>query len=570
MFAFRAADEHERRDGPHVVALADSMRDIDLGQAVRLLIALSWLAWSMLWWGASGQTTLAVPMSTFALLGGLAIAACAVVRFSPRRDREVDLMILVGTLLVVGSWLLMRTPLHGYGTDEITTGQASASVLLSGHNPYATDLTSTLQSYRLPANVSTPVFGGGLVHTTSYPALSFLFYVPFGAVLGTTSRYAQVVDIIGWLGLAVLLWKLVDARLRPVVPLIASAFFYVGFVDGGVTDSLFLPFICLAVHRWDRFLDEGQGLRRWIGPLCLGVACATKPLPWLMAPFLVAAIALEASARGRSPWRSAAAYAGAVVAVFAVANLPFIVLDPSAWTRGALLPITQPLVPFGEGLVQLPLYTHIGGGRVGYLGPAALGAVLASLGGFVGWYPRTRRLLPLFAAVPLLLSDRSLITYFACAIPILLVGAVGPLDRRVQPARALRLAGRCALGAGAVVAVAAAVAFVASPAPLRLTVAGEHHATTASGAPAVELTVVATNLTGHAVRPAFAITSGGFLDGSWQVRSGPAEVAPGSHATYLLASADARTALDTGSVFLVDALGTNPDSVSTSDWTVVR
>lgn len=543
---------------------------LDLAQGVRVLTGLAWIGWAVLWWQGTGYSPITPLMTVAALVGGLVVIGVSVHAHTADRWRAIDLRIVISTLVIIGLWLAVHSSTHAYETDELTTGQASATVLLSGHNPYSVDLTPALAPFNAPPQISTPIFGGRVVHTISYPALSFLLYVPFGAVLGVGAPYALVADGMAWIVLMALLWRVVDRRLRPVVPLLASFTIYVTFIDGGVTDMLFLPFLCLALFRWDRFLSSHEPRHlRWLGPVCLGLACSVKPTPWLIAPFLLAAVTVEGARRGANPWRAAWRYGAVSAGAFLAVNSPFIAMDPAAWVHGALLPFAEPLVPFGLGIVQLPLYLHMAGGHVGYLGAAGLGAVVASLGIFVLGYPRTRQLLPLMATVPLLLSSRSLVNYFLYVAILMLVHASGTGRSPVGWARdrtTFRWLGRGLLALGGVATVAATAAFLLSPAPLRLTVAGEHHRLDASGAATVSLIVIAVNVSDLPVRPTFAVTSAGFMNPSWHPITGPGILPPRTRATYELVSTDASITISKGMVYLVDALAPTPDSVSTSDW----
>jgi hypothetical protein len=184
-------------------------------------------------------------------------------------------------------------------------------------------------------------------------------------------------------------------------------------------------------------------------------------------------------------------------------------------------------------------------------------------------YPRTRRLLPLMATLPLLLSSRSLVNYFLYVAILMLVHASGTGHSPIGWARdrtTFGWLGRGLVGVGGIAAVAATAAFLVSPAPLHLTVAGEHHHLDASGAATVSLIVIATNVSDLPVRPTFGVTSAGFMNPSWHPTSGPAVLPPRTRATYELVSTDPSTTISQGTVYLVDALAPNPDSVSTSDW----
>ena len=79
---------------------------------------------------------------------------------------------------------------------------------------------------------------------------------------------------------------------------------FVGAFSDGGTDALFLPFLVVAVWRWDRFgTGKGAGIAPWIGPVALGVACAVKQTPWFCLPLLLLGLGLEARRRGDRAWR---------------------------------------------------------------------------------------------------------------------------------------------------------------------------------------------------------------------------------------------------------------------------
>lgn len=549
---------------------------LDLLQGVRILAGLALIGWSLAWWSETGSSPADPPMTLFCLVAGLVVIGLGATSRAGAGG-GLDRWIFILALVVTGMWLGVRSTAHVYGTDELTTGQASAAALIAGHNPYATDLAPQLRAFDIPSQVSTPLLDGGTVHGTSYPALSFLLYVPLGLLLGSHGPSALVTDGIAWLLLMVLLWRLTERRLRPLLPLVAAFPYFLAFIDGGVTDVIYLPLLVAALHLWERHLDADRSRAvRWAGPVALGLACSVKPLPWLIAPFLVATISVEAGRRGRSPWRAGAGYAALAAGAFLAVNAPFIVMDPAAWVHGTLLPVVEPLVPFGQGLAMLPLYLHVAGGHVGYLSVAALGALVGSLGAFIAFYPRTLRLLPLMAVAPLLLSPRSLFNYFMYAPILVLVTATGAPRHSGDGRRLLTWGGRALAVAGAAAAVAATTAFLGSPAPLRLTITGEttvganviggsSRPPTSPGGPST-VTVLAENLSDAPVKPTFLITVGGSMYPAWRADGGPAVLLAHERATYVLVNLDRRSELAAGTTYLVDALATDPGSVSTSPW----
>src|SRR5579875_134640 len=181
---------------------------------------------------------------------------------------------------------------------------AAASVLVHGHDPYGRPLSSAaalvLQN---PGSYWTYLAGGGHVGTVSYPAGSFLLYAPAFA-LGFHHLVVDWMDLYFWLASALLLFFLVPRSLRWLAVLLSLAGIFTTLFADGNTDAAFVPFLLLALWRWDRYgQGRGAGLASWVGPVALGAACAIKQTPWFLVPFLALGVALEARRRGQAPAR---------------------------------------------------------------------------------------------------------------------------------------------------------------------------------------------------------------------------------------------------------------------------
>ena len=133
--------------------------------------------------------------------------------------------------------------------------------------------------------------------------------------------------------------RLLPTSVRWIAALLLLAPAFTGVFSSGGTDAAFLPFLVLAVWRWDRFgLGRAAGVARWMGPVALGLACSIKQTPWFCVPFIVIGLVIEARRSGRRPVRTVVPYLAIVVGVFAVVNLPFVIWCPAAWARGTFLP----------------------------------------------------------------------------------------------------------------------------------------------------------------------------------------------------------------------------------------
>ncbi len=258
-----------------------------------------------------------------------------------------------------------------YTTDSAAFNQVAAHLLVHGKNPYTHSMAPAAGLLNSPDRFWTYLVNGSYVLHVSYPAGSFLLEAPLMA-LGFRHEVTDWLDLAAWLVTGVLLFVMMPVSLRWLAALILLTSVYVGMFTNGGTDVLFLPFLVLAVWRWDRFATgRGAGLAGWLGPVCLGLACSIKQTPWFCVPFLVVGVALEARRSGRGIGiGTGARYLAIVVAVFVAVNLPFIVWSPGAWARGIVLPLTKGLVADGQGAVTLAVH-----------GPDRRGAAAAVVGG---------------------------------------------------------------------------------------------------------------------------------------------------------------------------------------------
>jgi uncharacterized membrane protein len=311
-----------------------------------------------------------------------------------------------------------------YNTDAAAFNQRAAQLLMHGINPYGVKLSPGYLTLNHVADYWTYTMSGGYVDHVSYPAGSFLFQVPF-EWLGVHHLTTNWVDLVAWLGAGILLYRVSPWYTKWLAPLLllATELTYV-FTNGG-TDALFVPFMMIAALRWDDFVTRsGPRWSRWLGPVSLGVACSIKQTPWFTVPFFVVGICLEARHHEQPVVRTTLRYSAWVFVTFLVINLPFIIWSPLTWIKGTLLPMSEPLVPDGQGLVGIVLHGLVRGLHPSYLQLASFLLLLSLLAAFVTWYPVLKR--SWMFAVPLVLyvPSRSLSTYLIDFIPAAFVLAL--------------------------------------------------------------------------------------------------------------------------------------------------
>lgn len=468
-----------------------------------------------------------------------------------------------------------------YVTDSAAFNQVATRLLLHGKNPYTASLASAADLLKVPSSYWTYLVDGRHVSTVSYPAGSFLAQVPFMA-LGFHHAIVDWTDLGAWLVAGLLLMVMLPARLRWLAVTLVLAGQFTGLFSNGGTDAVFIPLLLVAVWQWDRFATgNAAGLARWVGPVALGLACAVKQTPWFCVPFLVIGVAIEAHRGGRRPWPVIGSYAALVAVAFAAVNLPFIVWNPSAWFHGTVLPLTQPLVADGQGLVTVALHGLSGGVDLTLLTLAGALAYLALLVAFVLRYSAMKRIWLFLLAGVLFMPGRSLTTYLVDLFPIALVGAiaVSPAAPPRPPAWLVRWrrypwrrwAAPAAIAAplAAVVAVSAA-AFTS--APLQLTVRSVRTANATQQLTSVTVTVH--NGTDHQVTPHFMVViQSAHPDGYWSPSTpgGHVVLAAGASATVTLRPPSYTWSPDHGAYWLVEAYTASPDALSTSPlqhWTL--
>ena len=456
-----------------------------------------------------------------------------------------------------------------YTTDSAAFNQLATRALLHGKDPYEASMASAASLLNPPSHYWTYLADGGHVTQVSYPAGAFLLEAPAMA-LGFHHELADWTDLVAWLVTGVLLFVLLPIGLRWLAVLVLMAPAFVGTFSAGGTDALFVPFLVVAVWRWDRFgAGRGAGTAGWIGPLALGVACSVKQTPWFCVPILVVGLGLEARRRGDTVWRIPATYLAVVVGVFTAFNLPFVIWGPRAWADGLLIPFTKPLVADGQGLVTLAIHGLTGGVVLPLLSVAAALAYIALLAAFVVWYPAMKVVWLFVLPLVLLVPGRSFSGYLIDFFPAALVAAVSvvavPQTARADAGSpAGRWVARSAVGVPALASAAVCVlAFTSAPLGLTVVAVRTSQATLRLDA----VTVIVHNQTGHRVTPHFLVAlDSTHPSGFWTPENpgGQLALAAGATATVTLRPNEFTWSPAHGAHWLVEAYTTSPTALSTS------
>ena len=401
-------------------------------------------------------------------------------------------------------------------TDGHAFMDVAARMVVAGRNPYPESLLEGFRVQELALRFSTPLTDGDVSDRLAYPALSFLLLVP-AVLLHVPTHLVYAACFVAALALVV---SRTPWWLRGVVLVL---FLYdetfLAFVYGGVTDAPWMLALVGALVTWKR---------RTLPFVLIGVACAYKQQPWFVVPFLLVLMWRE----DQPVRRPLAIMAG----VFAIVNLPFVLLAPRAWTRGVLEPLVAPMITLSDGLSALTM--------TGYavLPRPALSGIFWVGYAFALWvYARhttvLRRWCWVLPGIALWLSHRALTSYwYFYALPAIaaLVDAEWSVDpppapaaeRRAKAARTLRLAGLlAALLIGLVVYSA-----VRAP-PFEVEVLGPLRSWDRR---VVGLRVRILNRLGRSTRPRFTVQSSAVQPLPWLVESGRGVLGGGQSEEYVL------------------------------------
>jgi glycosyl transferase family 87 len=344
------------------------------------------------------------------------------------RIHRIAWLVVCAMALVGASWFAAAPQPHSgdwtpYHNDAIALNQCAARLFLDGRDPYRElDVYTCYAVLGIGADRTTPLRQGLFARDgfypsdseletvwairshesqqqvefeskPSYPALSFVLIAPWVALGWDTNALYLLCLVVAMF----LVLMRAPAGLRPfLLTGLLGAASLAAFTVNGSADLLYaLPLV--AAWLWRE--------RRWSGVL-FGIACATKQMAWFFAVFFFIAVATQQG------WRVALRKSATAFAVFAIANLPFIVMDPQAWIAGVSAPMADPMFPRGAGLIfltlnhLLPLWPP-----VLYTGLEAAAFALCVA---VAW--RTRRSSPelgmVLAVLPLFFAYRSLFSYF--------------------------------------------------------------------------------------------------------------------------------------------------------------
>lgn len=534
-----------------------------------ILVGATIITWCFLLFGYNDTYPWLAIVEVAAGVFGMGVVANALIQ----HVRPNPVLLGVGAVVVstalffVWSWIQIRVA-PAYGTDESAFDQYAAQLFIHGHNPYTTSMAPSFSLFHVSPDGFTYRLNGTAVTQLSYPALSFLLYVPL-LLLGLTSQAAILMNVGAWALTVAMAYFLLPRDIKPLALVLGSYVIYTGFAVGGVTDALYVPFLLIAVYRWDRFVDS-SGWRRWISPVAMGLSLCIKQTPWFILPFLLLGLYYEkrmAHPTARRPFLVMWQYLWRLLLAFLLPNFYFIAVSPMSWFRGILTPFIDHLVPAGEGVVAVADFMGRGGGTLGAYTALSASVFLCSIVFFANTYPRTKALLVFLPSLILFFSERSFSNYFVMFLLPAVIAATSlrdapETDKSIWADLGSTARRRATLAISLSLFIVSIAFVVLSQQPIGLRV--DSVTTTGQLATVIRTEVSATNRTGHTLEPVFTSEGGGAITAPWLIIKGPRKLLAGATERYSLQAPNffAQPTLSGG--FQMVALTTSPAAMSVS------
>lgn len=287
-------------------------------------------------------------------------------------------------------------------TDEFAVDYYSAHIFIGGANPYFPSNTtgvfnyfsSTVQGY--PYNIITPYTTGGFVTGLTYPALSFLVFVPVNLLrVYPTATFLPFFTILPLIFFNVYSKsKLKSLSLIPVFLLLLNPS-YLEQVSLSYPDILWVIFTTLSVFLYRKPVQSG---------LMMGIAAAVKQVPWVLIPFLFIFIFRERGKIASSKW-----FVSLLLTFFAINSL-FILENPAYFFGSLSAPELQQLIGIGFGPSQIAFLDILPISKFTFT--LMVGAVFAaSIVLYAAYYHKLRYAFLAFPIIIFLFNYRVLLNY---------------------------------------------------------------------------------------------------------------------------------------------------------------
>lgn len=327
--------------------------------------------------------------------------------------KATSVIVLVSVLAMLGFIAYsFYTVNPRFPTDESVFDLYSAHLFLSGANPYNSSLMSgAFAYYGFPLNANspiTPLTTGGFVQSITYPALSFLIFVPaevlhINVSLFILPFFAMPVLVVWYSSWSRKHYLYSALLLLPIVSVVIFAY----QAGSAYTDVFWATFTMISFYLLPRVKASG---------VFYGLALSVKQFPIIAAPFLIYYIFREHGKSKLFAWTLLAAVS------FLAVNGYFLALNPAYFVKSMVANELSPLIGIGYGPAQLSFLGIVPVSRTVF-SILMITAFLISLVFYILKYGKVKYLLFAFPILIFLFNYRLFVQYlyfwlFITLIPV--------------------------------------------------------------------------------------------------------------------------------------------------------
>ncbi len=245
-------------------------------------------------------------------------------------------------LIMIENIIFVFWTIPPFGTDEISFDYYSAYVFLKGIDPYNIIISpAMLKSLGINPLFYTPLSNGGIADKFSYPALSFLIFIP--AVLLKIPP-GITVSFFAFLMIFILFKFLRKNNMSYIFIFVAAVIIFnplfYQYALGGITGYIWLSFLMASYY----FFTENKNT---MSGIFFGLSLSSKQFgAYILIPFIYMVYREYGI-------KNAVKFLASMAAIFLIFNLPFMLLSPANYIHSIIAPLTDSLTGIGSGFSQL-------------------------------------------------------------------------------------------------------------------------------------------------------------------------------------------------------------------------
>ncbi|MGP6219947.1 hypothetical protein [Caldiplasma sukawensis] len=295
-------------------------------------------------------------------------------------------------------------------TDEIIIEKYAIYSILHFKDPYTVNVPySYFLSNGLSESSLTPTTVGSIVNSLSYPAMSFLIFLP-SVLIGVNPDIVLIFFL--FLLILLIIENMRAKQMTYLIPFVVALFFFdinvMIFSFHGITDIIWVTFTALSFIYFRKYKLSG---------IFFGIALSLKQTPVFLLPFFLYFLYRE------NGLYKMLKFTFISVLTFLILNLPFILWNPSAYFRDILSPESAQIIGIGFGPSQLSFAGYYPQLARPFFDSLMISFIILLLLLYITKYKNLKFAFPVFPIIIMIFNYRVLENYFIywplMAIPFL-------------------------------------------------------------------------------------------------------------------------------------------------------